>query len=130
MEKLKRIVKEDKKGRYEMVGNKIRALQGHSIPGIFPDLTLSTPPDILYHGTSSRFINNIMREGLKKMSRNHVHLSKNLETARNVGFRHGGNLVILEVDCLRMVQDGYKFWISKNGVWLTNNIPPEYFKVA
>ena len=115
VDKLKKIVREDKKGRYEIEGDiRIRALQGHSIPGIYPGLTLSTPPDVLYHGTSSRFMKSIMNEGLKKMSRNHVHLSKDQETAKIVGSRHGGDLVILEIDCSRMVQDGYKFWISRN----------------
>ena len=124
------IVKNDEKGRYEMTQDlkQIRALQGHSIPGVEPGLLIATPPDILYHGTSTRFIDLIHKEGLKKMSRNHVHLSRDLETAEKVGFRHGGDLVILEVDCKAMVQDGYKFWISKNNVWLSQDIPPKYFK--
>ena len=124
------IVREDNKGRYEFSQDlkQIRALQGHSIPGIEPGILLATPPEMLYHGTSSRFIDQIYNSGLKKMSRNHVHLSKDLETAKKVGIRHGGKLIVIEIDCNSMVKDGYNFWISRNNVWLSQDIPAQYFK--
>lgn len=124
------IVENDDKGRYELSKDlkQIRALQGHSIPGIEPGILLAIPPDILYHGTSSRFIDQIYDLGLKKMSRNHVHLSKDIETAEKVGSRHGGKLIVIEIDCSAMINDGYKFWISRNNVWLSQDIPPQYFK--
>lgn len=127
---LEEIVAQDQKGRYEISkdGRKIRALQGHSIPGIEPDLEECIPPEILYHGTSSRFLQSIWKEGLKKMGRNHVHLSGDIETASKVGLRHGGSLVILVIDTLEMVKDGFKFYRSKNKVWLISEVPSKYFK--
>ncbi len=127
---LEEIVAQDQKGRYEISkdGRKIRALQGHSIPGIEPDLEECIPPEILYHGTSSRFLQSIWKEGLKKMERNHVHLSGDIETASKVGLRHGGSLVILVIDTSEMVKDGFKFYRSKNGVWLISWVPSKYFK--
>lgn len=127
---LEEIVAQDQKGRYEISkdGKKIRALQGHSIPGIEPDLEECIPPEILYHGTSSRFLQSIWKEGLKKMGRNHVHLSEDIETASKVGLRHGGSLVILVIDTSEMVKDGFKFYRSKNGVWLISEVPSKYFK--
>ncbi len=129
-EELEEIVVQDNKGRYEISkdGRKIRALQGHSIPGIEPDLEECIPPEVLYHGTSSRFLQSIWKDGLKKMGRNHVHLSGDLETASKVGIRHGGSLVILVIDTQEMVKDGFKFYQSKNGVWLISSVPPKYFK--
>lgn len=127
---LEEIVAQDQKCRYEISkdGRKIRALQGHSIPGIEPDLEECIPPGILYHGTSSRFLQSIWKEGLKKMGRNHVHLSGDIETASKVGLRHGGSLVILVIDTLEMVKDGFKFYRSKNKVWLISEVPSKYFK--
>ena len=127
---LEEIVAQDQKGRYEISkdGRKIRALQGHSIPGIEPDLEECIPPEILYHGTSSRFLQLIWKDGLKKMERNHVHLSGDIETASKVGLRHGGSLVILVIDTSEMVKDGFKFYRSKNGVWLISGVPSKYFK--
>lgn len=127
---LEEIVAQDQKGRYEISkdGRKIRALQGHSIPGIEPDLEECIPPENLYHGTSSRFLQSIWKEGLKKMGRNHVHLSGDIETASKVGLRHGGSLVILVIDTSKMVKDGFKFYRSKNGVWLISGVPSKYFK--
>ena len=128
---LDEIVSTDKKGRYEFdqVKNRIRALQGHSIPGIEPDITELLPPPILYHGTSSRFINSILKLGILKQSRNHVHLSADIDTARNVGMRHGGSVVILKINTESMVKDGIKFWKSRNGVWLSKDIEPKYFEI-
>src|ERR1700737_4361031 len=76
------------------------------------------PPDVLYHGTVDRFLVSIMAEGLKKGKRHHVHLSKDTETARKVGARRG-KPVILQVHAGKMVGQGFKFFLSVNGVWLT-----------
>jgi len=80
------------------------------------------PPDVLYHGTVERFLASIMAEGLKRGKRRHVHLSKDTETARKVGARRG-KPVILQVDALRMHGAGFKFFLSANGVWLTDAVP-------
>jgi putative RNA 2'-phosphotransferase len=107
--------------------SKIRANQGHSI-NVDLDLKISIPPITLYHGTVEKFIKPILKEGLKPMNRNHVHLSDNLNTATNVGSRRG-NPIILIVDSKSMLKDGYKFYKSKNNVWLTEEVPSKYIKI-
>lgn len=128
---LEEIVKNDSKGRYEfdLYHTKIRALQGHSILGIEPDLLESIPPSFLYHGTSSRFIDSILKSGITKQSRNHVHLSEDIDTAKTVGSRHGGKTVILKIDTKSMIKNGIKFFKSKNNVWLCQDINPSYFSI-
>ena len=102
-------------------GRKIRAAQGHSID-IDLNLISRTPPECLFHGTSSRFLDVIMKEGLKSMSRKHVHLSEDPKTALNVASRHGGNPVILSINSKKLHLEGKKFYKSDNGVWLTDFI--------
>lgn len=121
------IVESDEKGRYAFSeDNKlIRATQGHSVN---IDLELKAIMDIprLFHGTSSRFIDSIMKEGLKPMSRNYVQLSPDTSTASAVGKRHGGELIILEVNVTDMLANGYEFFRSENGVYLTKDVPAKY----
>ncbi len=107
-----------------MSGERIRANQGHSVE---VDLQLEErePPEFLYHGTVERFLPSILEEGLIRGKRHHVHLSKDVETARKVGSRRG-KPVILQVDAGRMHWDGYKFLLSANGVWLTDSVAPAY----
>lgn len=126
---LDEIVSTDNKQRYEYDIHKmrIRARQGHSI-NVEVDLTPVEDIDILWHGTSDRFIDSIKNEGLKKMSRNYVHLSGDLETAKKVGERHGGHLVIIQIDAKQMINDGLKIFKSNNGVYLTDYVDPKYFK--
>ncbi len=109
---------------FDVSGDLIRANQGHSID---VDLQLEErePPDALYHGTVERFLSSILKEGLVRGKRHHVHISKDVETARKVGARRG-KPVILTVDAGRMHSDGHKFWLSTNGVWLTDAVPPGY----
>jgi putative RNA 2'-phosphotransferase len=87
------------------------------------------PPEVLYHGTVERFLPAILAEGLDKGKRHHVHLSKDVETARKVGARRG-KPVVLKVDAGGMYRDGHKFFISANGVWLTDAVPPSYLERA
>lgn len=128
MEVLEEIVKTDNKQRYSFNEDKtlIRANQGHSIP-VDVELKEQEPPDFLYHGTADRFIKAITTEGLKPMSRLYVHLSKDIETANKVGKRHGKQ-VILKVYSGQMYQDGIKFYLSENGVWLTENVDVKYIE--
>jgi putative RNA 2'-phosphotransferase len=109
---------------FDETGELIWANQGHSAP---VDLQLDErePPETLYHGTVERFLPSILDEGLNKGKRHHVHLSKDVETARKVGARRG-KPVILKVDAGRMHRDGHKFFLSANGVWLTDRVPPDY----
>lgn len=103
---------------------KIRANQGHSIE-VELDLQSQVPPELLYHGTVEKFLVIIKTEGLQKMGRQHVHLSKDIETAKKVGSRRG-EPIILSVSSAAMFKDGYIFYLSENGVWLTNDVPAAY----
>lgn len=115
---------EKKRFAYNSDGTKIRASQGHSID---VDLKMSSvsPPEILFHGTASRFIHFIKKDGIKKMNRQHVHLSSTKSTAISVGSRHGDSCVIV-VKSGDMKRDGFVFFMSENGVWLTDNVPSKY----
>ena len=106
---------------------KIRANQGHSIH-VDLDLKPSVPPDTLYHGTADRFLDSIQTHGLQRRSRNHVHLSASHDTTVSVGRRHG-KPVVLNIDAKSMVRDGYSFYFSENGVWLTSDVPVQYIKI-
>lgn len=120
------MAKIDNKQRYSFNQDKtlIRANQGHSIP-VDVELKEQDPPELLYHGTADTFLKDIMAEGLKSMSRLYVRLSKDIETANKVGKRHGSP-VILRVLSGKMNQDGIKFYISENGVWLTKKVDVKY----
>ena len=120
------IVETNNKKRYEFSEHKtkIRARQGHSI-NVDVELKKTTPPDILYHGTAETTVPTILKEGIVKGNRLHVHLSQTEETAVNVGKRHGKPYV-LRVNTKQMSEDGIKFYLSNNGVWLTDYVSPKY----
>lgn len=126
---LKEIVSDDKKGRYSFNESftLIRANQGHSINVKVP-LQKLEPPEFLYHGTAERFLDSILISGIKKMNRLYVHLSDNLDTAKQVGKRHG-KPVILKVDARKMYEDGCEFYLSENKVWLVDFVPVKYIKI-
>jgi putative RNA 2'-phosphotransferase len=126
---LKECVETDNKKRYSFdeTGTLIRANQGHSNQ---VDLLLEPiePPEVLYHGTATRFMESIMEHGLRKGERHHVHLSESAPTAEIVGARHGVP-VVLVVESKIMHADGHKFYLSANGVWLVDSVPPKYLGV-
>lgn len=128
-ETLETIVVTDEKQRYTF--NKdhtlIRANQGHSIP-VDVELGEVQPPESLYHGTGEKFLESIIAQGLLPKSRLYVHLSADAETAKTVGARHG-KPVVLTVMSRQMCRDGFEFYLSKNGVWLTKYVPAKYLKV-
>lgn len=126
MEQLIHIVDTDNKHRFSFNENrsKIRANQGHSLP-VNLGLVELVPPAILYHGTSERYINSIKQKGIHKRTRQYVHLSSNYETAIQVGSRHG-KPIVLKINAMQMYVDGYKFYLSENLVWLTDNVPCQY----
>ena len=126
---LEKIVKTDKKQRYNFSQDKtlIRANQGHSIP-VDVELEKKEPPKVLYHGTGSKFVKSIQEQGLLPMERLYVHLSTDVETATNVGKRHG-TPVIFQVNAEQMQKDGYDFFQSVNGVWLTKEVPTKYLEL-
>ena len=125
---LEKIVEEDNKQRYSFNREKtlIRANQGHSI-NVDVELKEMIPPDILYHGTGMKYCNSIDRDGLIPKSRLYVHLSKDIDTAINVGSRHG-DPVVYKVKAKEMYNGGYKFYLSANGVWLTKEVPIVYLE--
>jgi putative RNA 2'-phosphotransferase len=128
---LQTIVDTDKKGRYSIKGSKIRANQGHSLKGIMAvDLTPVTPPSILYHGTTRNVWLLIQKSGgLKKMNRHHVHMAPDTKTAEIVANRWKGQQpCVLWIDSYIMDRDGYQFFISDNGVWMTDHVPLIYLK--
>ncbi|SEE32399.1 putative RNA 2'-phosphotransferase [Tenacibaculum sp. MAR_2010_89] len=104
---------------------KIRANQGHSLKTIDIELKPVQPPEFLYHGTVAKFMNVIHDKGLQKMSRQHVHLSAEIETAMKVGSRRG-KPIILTVKSGEMQSEGYEFYLSENNVWLTDSVPSEF----
>ncbi|MNV86216.1 RNA 2'-phosphotransferase [compost metagenome] len=83
---------------------------------------------MLYHGTAQQFVHSILETGIEKLNRQHVHLSKEKETALKVGQRHG-KPVIITVLAQQMAQEGYTFYLSENGVWLTEEVPTRYLRI-
>ncbi len=128
MEELEEIVATNNKQRYEFSEDRtrIRARQGHSIH-VDVELEETTPPEVLYHGTAATAVDSIMRQGLLKGNRLYVHLSQTVETAVNVGKRHG-KPIVLTIDAKRMHEDGMPFYLSRNGVWLTDFVDAKYIK--
>lgn len=126
LKQLDTIVREDEKQRYSynVDHTRIRANQGHSIP-VNADLKEVQPPDILYHGTATRFVSSILEEGILSQTRLYVHLSQDKETATKVGSRHGEPYVFI-IDTKQMYKDGYKFFLSENNIYLTKIIPTKY----
>ena len=122
------IVETDDKQRYSYNNDhtKIRANQGHSFP-VDLGLEAQKPPLLLFHGTSTKYLDSIMEKGIISKSRQYVHLSKDVDTAHTVGLRHGAGTVILVVSAEQMWKDGYKFFLSDNGVWLVDEVPTKYF---
>ena len=109
-------------------GQRIRAAQGHSV-AVELDLSPQQPPSMLYHGTATRFVDSILSEGLKPQARQQVHLSADEATAHRVGQRHG-KPVVLKVEALRMHAKGFMFFLADNGVWLTDQVPPEFLAAS
>jgi len=134
-EELMEIVETNNKKRFEIkkadfgdngYDDLIRAAQGHSVK-VDLELKREKPPTFLYHGTVRKSVNKIIKSGMSKMNRHAIHLSVDTETAINVGSRRG-NPILLKIFAGAMHVDGYKFYQSSNGVWLTDEVPPKYLK--
>lgn len=128
-EMLDEIVATDEKQRYSFNEDKtlIRANQGHSIP-VDVELAEHIPPAVLYHGTGKKYVQSINAVGLIPKSRLYVHLSTDIGTATKVGARHG-EVCIYTIDTAAMIEDGYRFYLSANGVWLTKEVPVNYISL-
>jgi len=126
IEIIKKVVERNDKKRFAFNEDKtmVRASQGHSID-IDLALTAAEPPELLYHGTGEKNVAAILNEGIQKMNRQHVHLSKDKTTAINVGTRHG-KPIVLTIRSGEMYKDGVLFYLSANGVWLTDFIEAKY----
>lgn len=127
-ELLEEIVRTNDKQRFKVDGNRIRASQGHSID-VNLELVEKEPPGHLYHGTSRKKTSLIWLNGLKKMNRNHVHLSTTVEIAIKVGRRRDLKPVILRISAGNMYKEGFKFYLSDNGVWLTDKVPSKFLRL-
>ncbi len=127
-EDLAEVVRESDKQRFALddVNNRIRANQGHSID-VDLGFEAADPPEVLYHGTHPRALDAILAEGLKRMSRQHVHLSADMETAQSVGERRG-KPIVFAVAAAQMQTEGHVFHCSANGVWLTERVPPAHLR--
>lgn len=130
MDILEQIVRTDSKQRYSFNDDKslIRANQGHSV-NVDVELKEKEPPEYLYHGTGEKYVKSINQDGLIPKSRLYVHLSKDIKTAENVGKRHGKE-VVYRINSGQMYRDGYKFYLSENGVWLTKEVPVKYLEMV
>ena len=115
------------KKRLEIIGERIRAMYGHSFP-MQIKYEEETPPAMLYHGTAKRFLNSIKKEGLKPMSRQYVHLSEDIETAKMVGKRRDSDPVILYIDTVEAIKAGVKFYKANDKVWLCKELLPQFIK--
>lgn len=124
---LMEVVEQNDKKRFTVEGNNIRAAQGHSTEQVTIRYLDRRPPDVLYHGTATRFLPAINAEGLCKQSRQHVHLSEDKLVAIAVGKRYG-KVAVLEIDAFKLHADGCLFYQADNGVWLTDHVPSAYFK--
>lgn len=126
LEALKQVVENNDKKRFAFSDDfkKIRASQGHSV-NIDLQLIQQNPPEILFHGTAEKNIPSIREKGLLKGERNHVHLSLNAETAKNVGGRYG-KPIVLKIKSKEMQEAGFLFYLSANNVWLTDHVPANF----
>lgn len=127
MEQLQHIVDTNNKKRFSFNEDKtmIRANQGHSLK-VDVELKSKIPPKYLYHGTVTKNIKSIKKNGLSRMKRNHVHLSGDYETAVDVANRYGKDIYIFKIDTYPMIKDNVKFYQSENGVWLVDFVDPKY----
>lgn len=128
LELLMEVVATSDKRRFSLSsdGSRIRANQGHSLQ-VNLNLQPQIPPQVLYHGTATRFESSIREHGLVAGTRQYVHLSTDTATALQVGKRYGKPL-LLEVDALAMSCIGHEFYMSENGVWLTRSVPATYLR--
>ena len=123
---LERVAAASDKQRFELAGEHVRARQGHSVP-VEGDWRQEAPPDLLYHGTVEHFLPAILEQGLLPRTRHHVHLSPDVATAAAVGSRRG-QPVILEVQAGALAATGVAFFLSGNGVWLIDHVPPSFLR--
>ena len=126
---IRKVMQAGNKKRFAIEGSTIRALYGHSVPGIKPLSAPTTPPEILYHGTTHRAAPLIRTEGIKKMDRDFVHLSSTTDMAHQVGARRDPHPVIFDVHARQAAKDGLRFYPTASGIWLIDYVPPKYLSI-
>ena len=124
-EDIEHIMATAEKQRFEIVGNKIRAFYGHTIP-MHIKKTEAEPPKVLYHGTAKRTLDVIKKDGLLPMSRQYVHFSVDTEMAQSVGSRRDSKPAILIIKAKEAYDAGIKFYVGNEFVWLADKLPPEF----
>lgn len=127
-EDLEEIIRTSDKKRHEIVGDRIRALYGHSVPQTIKK-EIGTPPDILYHGTNEFCVEAIAKDGILPMARQYVHMSTDTQMAETVAKRRKGRMVIMQIDAKKAMADGIEFFVGNDRVWLAKHIPPQYISV-
>ena len=129
LDMLNRIVETNNKRRFSFNEDKtkIRANQGHSI-NVDLELKQKIPPQFLYHGTATKFLDSILKEGIKKKERQYVHLSIDIKTAITVGQRHGEPKILI-IHSEQMHGEGFNFYLSENNIWLTEHVPVKYIRL-
>lgn len=127
-EDLEEIIRTSDKKRHEIVGDRIRALYGHSVPQSIKK-EIGTPPDILYHGTNEFCVEAIAKDGILPMARQYVHMSTDTQMAETVAKRRKGRMVIMQIDAKKAMADGIEFFVGNDMVWLAKQIPPQYISV-
>lgn len=127
-EDLEEIIRTSDKKRHEIVGGRIRALYGHSVPQAIKK-EIGTPPSILYHGTNEFCFGAIKKDGLLPMARQYVHMSTDTQMAETVAKRRKGRVLILKIDAKQAMADGIEFFVGNDRVWLAKHIPPQYISV-
>lgn len=122
---LKKMIEKSEKKRYEIVDDKIRAFYGHSIPMKIQKKEMK-PPSTLYHGTSRRFLESIMKNGLVPKTRQYVHLSEDIHTAILVGKRRDTDPIVLKINSEDAYKNGVKFYFAHEMIWLADAIPYDF----
>ena len=128
-ELLEQIVAEDNKGRYryDEKHEKIKCCQGHSVPWVEPELEYCEPPEFLYHGTTTKALEAIEESGaIKKMARHAVHMQADISKAWQSAERWHKTSIVLKIAALEMNKDGFRFGVTENEVWCTEEVPVRY----
>jgi putative RNA 2'-phosphotransferase len=107
--------------RFEIIGNRIRARYGHTLPQAV-EYEAAEPPEFLFYGTEPSAAETILTEGLKPLDRQRVHLSVDTPAAREVGRRRCSTPVILRIDTVCAQKGGAKFYCGGPAVWLSDEI--------
>jgi putative RNA 2'-phosphotransferase len=117
---------EQRKQRFSIAGEWIRANYGHSLTMRIAQ-EVAVPPDELFHGTTVAALEIILREGLQPMQRQYVHLTLDTDLARSVGSRHG-KACLVRVDARQARAAGVVFYRANRSFWLAEQVPAAFLR--